>query len=136
MEITFDPAKDASNIERRGLSLALAGDIDWGFAYEWQDERKDYGEVRMVALAPIGDRLFCAAYVDRNLRGKPRGSARGSSEQAGTACGATSVASGQLACEVQQGQPHQPLPTAIPLGEWIVAPVSHRGISTACQFVF
>lgn len=54
---------------------------------------------------------------DRNLRGKPRGSARGSSEQAGTACGATSVASGQLACEVQQGQPHQPLPTAILLGE-------------------
>ena len=51
--------------------------------------------------------------VDRNLRGKPRGSARGSSEQAGTACGATSVASGQLACEVQQGQPHQPLPTAM-----------------------
>ena len=55
--------------------------------------------------------------VDRNLRGKPRGSARGSSEQAGTACGATSVASGQLACEVQQGQPHQPLPTAMLLGE-------------------
>jgi len=65
MEITFDPAKDAANIERRGLSLTLAGDIDWGFAYEWQDERKDYAEVRMVALAPIGDRLFCVAYVDR-----------------------------------------------------------------------
>ena len=55
--------------------------------------------------------------VDWNLRGKPRGSARGSSEQAGTACGATSVASGQLACEVQQGQPHQPLPTAMLSGE-------------------
>ena len=45
----------------------------------------------------------------RNLRG----SVRGSSEQAGTACDATSVASGQLACEVQQGPPHQPLPTAM-----------------------
>ena len=56
-------------------------------------------------------------WFDLNLRGKPRGSARGSSEQAGTACGATSVASGQLACEVQQGQPHQPLPTAMLLGE-------------------
>jgi len=65
MEITCGPAKDATNIQRRGLSLALAGEIDWGFAYEWQDERKDYGEVRMVALAPIGDRLFCVAYVDR-----------------------------------------------------------------------
>lgn len=65
MEITFDPSKDAANIERRGLSLALAGEIDWGYAYEWQDERKDYGEVRMLALAPIGERLFCVAYVDR-----------------------------------------------------------------------
>jgi uncharacterized DUF497 family protein len=65
MEITFDPVKDATNIQRRGLSLALAGEIDWGFAYEWQDKRKDYGEVRMVALAPIGERLFCVAYVDR-----------------------------------------------------------------------
>ena len=60
---------------------------------------------------------FFRSYHDRNLRGKPRGSARGSSEQAGTACGATSVASGQLACEAQQGQPHQPLPTEMLSGE-------------------
>ena len=66
----------------------------------------------IAAMAKAGQRMF-----DRNLRGKPRGSARGSSEQAGTACGATSVASGQLACEVQQGQPHQPLPTAMLSGE-------------------
>ena len=38
---------------------------------------------------------------------------RGSSEQVGTACGATSVASDQLTCEVQQAPPHQPLPTAM-----------------------
>ena len=69
-----------------------------------------------VAIKEQGD-LWNFVSLTRNLRGKPRGSARGSSEQAGTACGATSVASGQLACEVQQGQPHQPLPTAILLGE-------------------
>ena len=38
---------------------------------------------------------FSHVLFDRNLRGKPRGSARGSSEQAGTACGTTSVASGR-----------------------------------------
>ena len=69
----------------------------------------------LLAQAMLNQRFMLS--FDRNLRGKPRGSARGSSEQAGTACGATSVASGQLACEVQQGQPHQPLPTAMLSGE-------------------
>ena len=68
-------------------------------------------------MQDLGAAMEYTAGFDRNLRGKPRGSARGSSEQAGTACGATSVASGQLACEVQQGQPHQPLPTAMLSGE-------------------
>lgn len=27
--------------------------------------RHDYGEPRMVALAPIGERLYCVVYVDR-----------------------------------------------------------------------
>jgi hypothetical protein len=58
MQITCDPAKDASNIQRRGLSLALAGEIDWGFAYEWQDERMDYGEVRMGPWPPLATDCF------------------------------------------------------------------------------
>lgn len=31
----------------------------------WQDIRRDYGKVRMIALAPIDERLYCAVYVDR-----------------------------------------------------------------------
>ncbi|MFM7265857.1 MAG: BrnT family toxin, partial [Cyanobium sp.] len=31
----------------------------------WIDNRANYGEVRMVALAPIGDILFFVAFVDR-----------------------------------------------------------------------
>jgi uncharacterized DUF497 family protein len=27
--------------------------------------RHDYGEPRMIALVPIGERLYCAVYVDR-----------------------------------------------------------------------
>ena len=80
-----------------------------GYRY-WHMQRHRFG------WRQVGGEMLCVM-DDRNLRGKPRGSARGSSEQAGTACGATSVASGQLACEVQQGQPHQPLPTAMLSGE-------------------
>ena len=35
-------------------------------ALAWIDDRADYGEARIVALAPIGDRLFFVAFVDRS----------------------------------------------------------------------
>jgi hypothetical protein len=34
-------------------------------ALVWIDDRADYGEVRMVALAPMGDTLLFVAFVDR-----------------------------------------------------------------------
>lgn len=63
---TFDPDKDAINKAKHGLSLADAELIDWGAALVWEDDRKEYGETRLVALAPIDDRLFCCVYVERN----------------------------------------------------------------------
>jgi uncharacterized DUF497 family protein len=29
MQIEFDPAKDASNLDKHGLSLAMAAGLDW-----------------------------------------------------------------------------------------------------------
>lgn len=34
-------------------------------ALVWIDDRADYGEVRMVALAPMGETLLFVAFVDR-----------------------------------------------------------------------
>jgi uncharacterized DUF497 family protein len=45
--------------------LADAAELSWDAALVWIDDRADYGEVRMVALAPIGDILFFVAFVDR-----------------------------------------------------------------------
>jgi uncharacterized DUF497 family protein len=39
MQIAFDPAKDASNLEKHGLSLALAADLDWEASLVWVDDR-------------------------------------------------------------------------------------------------
>lgn len=58
MKFTFDPAKNALNQEKHGYSLADAQLLDWEEALTWPDERVDYGEPRMAALAPMGDRLF------------------------------------------------------------------------------
>lgn len=65
MRVEFDPAKDVSNQEKHGLSLALASTLQWDEALVWVDERHDYGELRMIALAPETNILYCVAFVDR-----------------------------------------------------------------------
>ncbi|MEH0168487.1 BrnT family toxin [Roseateles microcysteis] len=65
MRIEFDPAKDAGNLEKHGLSLALAAELDWDASLVWVDERYEYGELRMIALAPDTGILYYVAFVDR-----------------------------------------------------------------------
>ena len=67
MKLTFDSAKDSSNIEKHGLSLAEAKFLDWAGALNWIYSRKDYGEVRYVALVPMRQRLYYVVYVDLRL---------------------------------------------------------------------
>ena len=65
MLIEFDADKDAGNVAKHGVSLALAGDLEWGAAQVWSDTRRDYGEPRHCALAPLAGRLYFVAFVDR-----------------------------------------------------------------------
>jgi len=65
MEFDFDPAKDAVNIAKHGISLGDAALLDWDAAAIWPDTRFDYGEARMSALGYIGTRLYFTAFVDR-----------------------------------------------------------------------
>ncbi|WP_238474184.1 BrnT family toxin, partial [Altericroceibacterium spongiae] len=64
MEIEFDPAKDETNIAKHGLSLLAAERFDWETAFEREDDRFDYGEVRFVALGMIGDRLHVLVFTE------------------------------------------------------------------------
>ncbi|MCC6658637.1 MAG: BrnT family toxin [Rhodocyclaceae bacterium] len=69
MRIEFDLAKDLSNQLKHGLSLSLASELDWEAALVWIDERFEYGETRMIALAPKTEILCYVAFVDRgNVR--------------------------------------------------------------------
>ena len=65
MRIEFDPSKDLTNISKHGVSLSLASELDWDVALVWIDERFEYGEVRMIALAPETSILYYVAFVDR-----------------------------------------------------------------------
>jgi uncharacterized DUF497 family protein len=69
MRIEFDPAKDAANLAKHGVSLAVAGRLDWENALIWTDTRQHYSEPRQAALGLIGDRVYFVAFVDRgNVR--------------------------------------------------------------------
>ncbi len=65
MLIEFDPAKDATNLAKHEVSLALAARLDWDNALVWMDERFDYDELRMIALAPETNTLYYVSFVDR-----------------------------------------------------------------------
>ena len=66
MEITFDPAKNAKNIEKHdGVSLAEAMGFEWDEAVTWPDQRREYGEDRIVGLGYIGNRLFNVVFIER-----------------------------------------------------------------------
>lgn len=64
MEIEFDPAKDERNIAKHGISLRAAEGFDWDTAFEREDDRFDYGEIRFVALGLIGDRLHVLVFTE------------------------------------------------------------------------
>ncbi len=65
VNIIYDIAKDAANLAKHGVSLVLAAQLEWDDALAWQDARKEYGEVRMVAFALLGERLYCVVFTDR-----------------------------------------------------------------------
>ena len=65
MKITCDPTKDAVNVSKHGVSLALATELEWDSAVIWPDARHEYGETRMAAIGYIGLRLYYVAFVDR-----------------------------------------------------------------------
>lgn len=65
MKITYDPAKNAANIEKHGLSFDDVVHLDWNNAYTFVDDRHDYGETRISAYLPLNGRLYFVGYTER-----------------------------------------------------------------------
>lgn len=61
--IEFDENKNRTNIEKHGVTLAMAAEFDFEAAIV--GVRKVNGEVRNVALSFIGRRLHVLVYVRR-----------------------------------------------------------------------
>ena len=69
MKPPFDPAKDVSNIQRHGVSLARYSDME--ILRFLEDDRNEYGEVRYRAWGLIDGAFYCLAFTLRNGQVRP-----------------------------------------------------------------
>jgi len=65
MQVTFDPAKRARTLVERGLDFADAVRVFEGDTLEVEDDRKDYGEVRIICFGLLGGRMAVIGYTPR-----------------------------------------------------------------------
>jgi len=65
MEYEFDPAKDAANLAKHGISLREVERFDWDTAFIWPDDRFGYDEERMRGWGFIGADVFHIVFVER-----------------------------------------------------------------------
>ena len=63
MKITYDPTKNAKNIQVRGLAFERVVDFEWVTALIEEDIRKPYPERRFQAIGSIGHRLFVVVFT-------------------------------------------------------------------------
>jgi len=63
---TWDENKRLTNLARHGVDFRDLEALDWARAVIFEDRRKDYGETRLIAMAPIGARLHVVVYVERS----------------------------------------------------------------------
>ena len=63
MKITYDPTKNAKNIQDRGLAFERVVDLDWVTALIEEDIRKPYPERRFQAIGFIEHRLFVVVFT-------------------------------------------------------------------------
>jgi uncharacterized DUF497 family protein len=66
MKIEFDPEKDESNLAKHGVSLGMAGQLEWDTAITWPDTRENYGEDRQCGIGYIDLTLYFVAFIDRD----------------------------------------------------------------------
>lgn len=66
MRFTWDPRKSARNLAERGFDFAFAAALFTGPTVERVDARRDYGEVRRLAIGRVGSIILTVIYTDRS----------------------------------------------------------------------
>jgi uncharacterized DUF497 family protein len=66
MTIDFDPAKRLATLEARGLDMARAGEILNGPTITFLDERRLYGEERLITIGLLDERMVVLVWTQRD----------------------------------------------------------------------
>jgi uncharacterized DUF497 family protein len=70
MEFAWSEAKNAANSRKHGLKFELAALLFRLPIVEEDDDRRDYGELRVRAYGKISGRLMVCIYTDRWVDGR------------------------------------------------------------------
>ena len=65
MEVEYDPTKRAVTLDRRGLDMALAGEVFENEHMTRPDDRRDYGEERCLTVGFMKTRMVVVAWTVR-----------------------------------------------------------------------
>jgi hypothetical protein len=65
VDIIFDPAKRARTLRDRGLDFLDAAWVFAGHTFEIEDDRRDYGERRVICFGLLEGRLVVVGYTQR-----------------------------------------------------------------------
>ena len=66
MRYTWDPEKNRRNLAKHGITFADAVRIFDSVTVEREDDRFDYGEVRVYAIGIVNGLEITVMYTDRN----------------------------------------------------------------------
>ena len=71
MRYDWDPAKNEANIRKHGFDFNEVSQLFGGsVVVEWEDNREDYGEVRIVAIGLLHGWEATVVYTDRTIKGE------------------------------------------------------------------
>lgn len=65
MEIEFDPDKRDETLRFRKLDFAKAGALFDAFHLSREDDREDYGEIRVITLGRLGRTIVVCVWTER-----------------------------------------------------------------------
>jgi len=65
MRVTYDPEKRERTFQERGLDFEDAELVFSGPTLEFEDTRKDYGEVRIICYGLLEGRMVVVGYTPR-----------------------------------------------------------------------
>lgn len=62
---TWDENKRLANLAKHDVDFRDLEGLDWDEALVFEDRRRDCGETRLIAMAPLGVRLHVVVFVER-----------------------------------------------------------------------